>query len=113
MSVLLCVRTNSRAREVGAGVTRLRAAAAAVGRGSRAGPPGVAAGGGISIPEARAAAVLARPRPVQSAPRSDPPGARAPGARAGRRSKQRLTMLERTFPLIQLPSELNAFAEDN
>lgn len=38
MSVLLCVRTNSRAREVGARVTRLRAAAAAVGRGSRAAP---------------------------------------------------------------------------
>ena len=38
MSVLLCVRINSRAREVGARVTRLRAAAAAVGRGSRAAP---------------------------------------------------------------------------
>lgn len=47
------------------------------GAGVAGGPPGVAAGGDISMPAARAAAVLARPRPVQSAPRSDPRGARA------------------------------------
>ncbi|KAK2104778.1 hypothetical protein P7K49_018634 [Saguinus oedipus] len=50
--------------EVGPGVTRLRAAAAAVGRAGGPGrPPGVPAACGISIPAARAAAVLARPQP--------------------------------------------------
>lgn len=52
--------------------------------GPRASRP--AAGGGLGIAAARAAAVLARPRPVQSAPRSDPRGG-ARGARFGRPSK--------------------------
>lgn len=47
MSVLFCARQTAERGEVGAGVTRLRAAAAAVGRaGVPGGPPGVAAGGG-------------------------------------------------------------------
>lgn len=81
MSVLLCVRTNGRAREVGARVTRLGLQLPPRGGGPRR-PPGAKAGGGLSIPAARAAAVLARPGPVQSAPGSDP---RVPSAGPGER----------------------------
>lgn len=74
-------RQNGPAREVGDGVTRLRCSCCP-GAGGPGRPPGARARGGLCVPAAApAAAVLARPGPVQSAPRSHP---RAPRVRAGR-----------------------------
>lgn len=74
-------RQNGPAREVGDGVTRL-GCSCWPGAGGPGRPPGARARGGLCVPAAApAAAVLARPGPVQSAPRSHP---RAPRVRAGR-----------------------------
>ncbi|XP_077797853.1 uncharacterized protein LOC144330399 [Macaca mulatta] len=74
MSVLFCVRTNSRARGGRARGHAAPGCSCRRGAGGPGRPPGVAAACGISIPAAPAAAVLARPQPVQSAPRHQPSG---------------------------------------
>lgn len=91
MSVLFCVRQTAERGEVGAGVTRLRAAAAAVGRGSRAGPresrPAATSAcrrRGRPLSSHDPGPSRARPAPTLGAP-ARARGAR--GARSGRPSK--------------------------
>lgn len=91
MSVLFCARQTAERGEVGAGVTRLRAAAAAVGRaGVPGGPPGVAAGGGGGGLGRHSGGAGGRcPRATPARPERAPgdPRGGARGARSGHPSK--------------------------